>query len=116
MEKNLLIYIKLCYNKIMLDDFIKEKKKRAKFYETDEFYDIYDRIAALAKNKTLMVSNLDFIRFIDSVFERSRKKVFFKQYTYYGVIYKEFVLYKFYVSNNMFYIISPLSMKKNIII
>ena len=101
---------KMEYKIDMIKEFLNEKKERRFFYKTEKFNLIYDELYDNIKDNPVFIENLNYIKLIDSIFEMNKDKVFFQSYSYYGVVYNELIFYKFYVDNNLTYIVSPLKL------
>lgn len=100
----------------MIKDFIKNKQKRKDFFETNQFFQWYEEFKLFLDDNTMIIENEEkYQQMIDSIFEANRDKVFYKSYSYYGVIYCSTVFYKFYKNNNITYLATPIESKKNIV-
>ena len=93
-----------CYINNMLKEIIKEKKNRAKFYESLDFMVKFDDLKNSVDSISI-IDNAEFCQVIDSIFEIHRKQIFYKSYKVYGLLYEGLYLYKFYHADDILYLV-----------
>ena len=77
-----------------IKDFVSRKKRIKSFFYNKEFDDLWSEF--INKNKMGLITEKKYIDMIDSIFENKRNEIFYIPNQKYSLIYKGFVIEKYY--------------------
>lgn len=88
----------------MLEKIKKEKAQLIQYYKTDSFMEDF---TSLSKKGDHIVENNQDIKTIEAIFTNNRDLIFFEKSQKYGIIYQNFVLFKYFdwTNNKKTYVI-----------